>query len=168
VSAAAPTVRRLGADDLAAFKAIRLEALTLEPQAFASTVADWENLDDAARLRNLTANPIFAAFRAGEPVGLLGLIREIGIQRAHRALIVMVYVRAAERGTGVAQAMLDNAVAFAREWGILQLELGVNAASARAIRFYERNGFVRFGLLPNFTLRDGVSTDEAMMARRIG
>lgn len=167
-AASEATIRQLGPDDLAIFKAIRIESLQQEPEAFAGTIGDWQALDDAEWTRRMTDNPVFVGFRHSQPVGIVGLLREAGEKKKHRALVIMVYITATERGSGLAQALLDRSIEFARELGILQLELGVNAANPRAVRFYERNGFERVGMIPNFTLLDGVRSDEIVMVRRIG
>lgn len=160
-------IRRLGGSDLQHFKAIRLEALEREPDAFASSADQWRALPDSDWLRRMTDHPVFVAFRDGAPVGIMGLIREAPDKRRHRATLVMVYVRASERGSGVAQGLLDAATGYARDIGVWQLDLGVNASNAVAIRFYERNGYVAFGRLPNASIIDGVVHDELLMAKRI-
>jgi RimJ/RimL family protein N-acetyltransferase len=160
-------VRMLGPDDLAAFRRIRLEALRTEPAAFASTAADWEALSDDEWLARLTSGPVFAAFRGNEAVGLMGLRRERSRKTAHRATIIMVYVRQSERGTGVAAKLLRCLTEHARDIGVRQLELAVSAENPQAIRYYEREGFARIGRIPGGFLHDGKEVDEIMMARRI-
>lgn len=164
---AAALIRQLSADDLDIFKAIRLEALRLEPDAFTATAADWERLDDAEWLRRMTADPVFVALRGAKPIGLTGLLRFFSSKQQHRATLVMVYVAAAERGGGVAQQLLDHVVDHARSQGIRQVELRVNALNARALRFYERNGFQTVGSMPSATVEHGVETTELTMMRRI-
>ena len=53
------------------------------------------------------------------------------------------YLRPAARGSGVAQRLLDECVTWARAHGGRRLVLDTIDAMDRAIRFYERNGFVR-------------------------
>lgn len=161
------SVRLAGVEDVEAFKQIRIEALRLEPFAFASRVEDWEALPDEEWRRRITANPVFIAFRGAQPVGLMGLLPERSSKSRHRATIVMVYVRASERGAGTARALLGAMAEYARGAGILQLELTVNADNSRAQRFYERAGFVPFGRIPAGVIHEGREVDEVMMARRI-
>lgn len=164
----AATVRLAGKDDVAAFKNIRLEALRLEPAAFASRLGDWEALPDEEWLRRITSGTVLIAFRNGEPVGLMGLLREQSAKSHHRATVVMVYVRASERGTGTAGALLEALTRRARDAGILQLELTVSIDKPAAQRFYKREGFVEIGRLPAGLIDEGREIDEVMMARRIG
>lgn len=86
---------------------------------------------------------------------------------AHRATVVMVYVRESARGTGVAAALLDAIVACAASEGIRQLELAVSIENPAAKRFYERHGFAAFGTIPGGFLHQGREIDEVLMARRI-
>lgn len=164
----AATVRFAGPDDIGAFRHIRLEALRLEPAAFASRVEDWEALPDAEWLRRITGSAVFIAFRDDGPVGLMGLSREQSAKSRHRAMIVMVYVRASERGIGTARALLGALTGHARDAGILQLELTVSVENPAAQRFYAREGFVEIGRLPAGLIHEGREVDEVMMAKRIG
>ena len=159
-------IRRLQESDLPAFKAIRLESLRLVPSAFQSTLAEWESLSDDEWL-NRVSKPVFVAFRAGEPVGIMGLLRQQGVKRAHRATIIMVYVRESERGRGIASVLLQTIIAFARQEGVWQLELNVNGNNSEAIRFYDRFDFRLIGSIPAATLVDGSEVDELMMVSRL-
>lgn len=160
-------VRLLGPDDVDAFRSIRLEALRVEPAAFASSVEDWEKLPDEEWRRRLTDNPVFVAFRDRAPVGIMGLMRERSAKMAHRAFIIMVYVRQDQRGSGAARALLQSSTEHARASGIRQLELAVNAQNEAAIRFYRREGFSEIGRIPNALMHEGQEIDELLMARRI-
>lgn len=163
---ASVTIRRLGGDDVAVFRQIRLEALREAPGAFASTAADWEALPEEEWRRRLQA-PVFVAFRHGEPVGIMGLMRQGSSKMAHRATIVMVYVRQELRGSGVASRLLDALVAHASEQGIRQLELAVSVEEPAAMRFYRNHGFMELGTIPGGLLYEGREIDEVLMARRI-
>ena len=110
-------IKRLQESDLPAFKAIRLESLRLVPSAFQNTLADWKSLSEEEWL-NRVRKPVFVAFRTGEPVGIMGLLRQQGVKRAHRATLIMVYVRESERGRGVAADLLRAIIAFARDEGV--------------------------------------------------
>lgn len=78
-------IRILGADDVEAFKRIRLEALRLEPSAFASSFDEWAKLPDDEWRRRLLADPVFLAFDGNEPVAIMGLLRQRAGKMAHRA-----------------------------------------------------------------------------------
>ena len=85
-------VRRLRADEAVVFKALRLEALTLEPASYASSLSDWAGLSEQDWVDRLEDAAVHAVFRGGEPVGLMGLMRQKSSKMKHRAMLVMVYV----------------------------------------------------------------------------
>jgi GNAT superfamily N-acetyltransferase len=60
--------------------------------------------------------------------------------------VEQVYVAAEHRGTGVADALLDDAERQVRDAGHDTAWLAVVAGNARARRFYERRGWVDAGL----------------------
>ncbi|WP_128253724.1 GNAT family N-acetyltransferase [Falsirhodobacter deserti] len=159
-------IRQLTKDDVATFKAIRLEALRMEPAAYASSVEDWASLSDhewASRLQM----PVFVAFQSGEPVGIMGLLRQQASKMKHRSTLIMVYLRDSARGQGLAEGLMDAVARFAAESGVLQIELNVSSQNSRAIRFYERSGFRAIGLIPAGMIHEGEEVDEVIMARRL-
>jgi RimJ/RimL family protein N-acetyltransferase len=160
-------IRLLSGDDFEVFRRIRLEALRAEPGAYASTVEEWEILPDEEWRRRLTENPVFVALRDNEPVGIMGLMRQRSSKMAHRATIIMVFLRADLRGTGLARALLENLTEYAKAQGIRQLELAVTAENLKAFRFYRRQGFSEIGRVPGGFLHEGREIDDIMMARRI-
>jgi GNAT superfamily N-acetyltransferase len=64
-------------------------------------------------------------------------------------------------GKGVGQFLLDAALDFAKEKGKTFVWLGVWEHNARAIRFYEKNGFKNFGSHP-FPFGDEIQNDWLM------
>ncbi|OBZ94311.1 acetyltransferase [Pararhizobium polonicum] len=160
-------IRHLGPQDVDIFRRIRLEALRMEPAVFASSVEDWEGLPDAEWRRRLTANAVFVDFHAEEPVAIMGLMRQGASKMAHRATVIMVYVRKDRRGAGHAKALLDALTDHARAAGIRQLELAVSAENPAAIRFYKREGFEQAGRIAGGTIHEGREIDEILMTRRI-
>ena len=160
-------IRQLGPDDMQVFRQIRLEALRREPANFASSVEDWEVLPDAEWTRRLTANAVFVDFHDGEPVAMMGLMPQAASKMAHRATVIMVYVRKDRRGAGHARALLDAVADYARQAGIRLLELAVSAENPAAIRFYQREGFAQAGRIPGGTIHEGREIDEILMTRRI-
>jgi GNAT superfamily N-acetyltransferase len=55
------------------------------------------------------------------------------------------YVRQGQHGRGTAGALLARSLDVARERGALGMWLGTNQENVRAMRFYEKHGFVRVG-----------------------
>ncbi|PWK68162.1 GNAT family acetyltransferase [Aminobacter sp. AP02] len=161
------TLKLLAPEDYEAFKRIRLEALRMTPEAFPSSEKDWAALPDEEWRRRLTNNAVVVSFRGEEPVGIMGLMPQQAAKMAHRATIVMVYLRANERGGGRAVAMLDLLLEHARTLGVRQVELAVSAENPAAKRFYLREGFQEIGRIPGGLIHEGREIDEIMMARRL-
>jgi RimJ/RimL family protein N-acetyltransferase len=160
------SIKRIGAAELDAFRRIRLEALRCEPSFYASNYDDWAALSLEEWQQRLN-DPVFVAFLNDEPVGVTGLLRQRASKMAHRATIIMVYVRMSLRGTGLARNMLNIVADYARDIGIIQLELAVSAENPAAIRFYEREGFIEVGRIPGGFLHEGKEIDDVMMVRRL-
>lgn len=163
-----PVIRMLSPTDVAAFRAIRLESLQRDPGAFASHLEDWLKISEADWQRHLIDNAIFAAFEGETPVAIMGLMRQRARKMAHRATLIMVYVRKIWRSTGLAEALLDMVDRHAATLGIRQLELAARADNAGAVGFYEKAGFTAIGRVPGGFLQDGQEFDEILMARRTG
>lgn len=160
-------IRRLGASDLEAFKHLRLMSLEIEPENYASTHAEWAAMPDEEWCQYLTGEPVFAGFDGDKPVALAGVIHQVRERMAHRASVAMVFVVPERRGSGLAGEIMDHVIAYARECGLLQLELAVHAGNARAVRFYERLGFERYGLLPRGYREAGCDVDDLFMVLKL-
>lgn len=79
-----------------------------------------------------------------------------------RALeIERIYVPQAYHGKKVGQVLYEKAIQVARDAGVDYVWLGVWEENARAIRFYEKNGFVPFDK-HLFKLGDDIQTDIMM------
>ena len=78
------------------------------------------------------------------------------------------YLAAAQRGQGIAQAMLAEALAFARQQaGLLQIHLGVTTNNTSALRLYQAAGFSIYGTEPAALCIDGQLLDEYLMVLRL-
>lgn len=71
------------------------------------------------------------------------------------------YVDRGHHGRGIAQTLMDAVLAAARNLGARKLWLGVWEYNPRAIRFYEKCGFVDVGAHP-FRIGNDVQTDRVM------
>src|SRR5215212_4088209 len=83
---------------------------------------------------------LFVAERSGALVGHLGAVDERGYTG-----LVMVYVTPAARGTGALKGLVDAAAEWSRACGRPELLLEVMERNHRAIRAYEKLGFVPTG-----------------------
>jgi GNAT superfamily N-acetyltransferase len=141
-------IRTLTADDLADWRAIRLEALKRLPEAFLTTYAEERQKNDADVSAMLDKGGVLGAFSDQDLAAVLSLDPETRTALAHRAWINAVYVRPDWQGSDVAHQLLNAAILKAKARGFVQLELYVASDNPRAIRFYERAGFVLAGRMP--------------------
>jgi putative acetyltransferase len=102
----------------------------------------------------------------GEAVGNAGLMASgPAVRRRHVASLGIAVARLAQ-GQGVGTALMQALCDYADGWGqILRIELTVFADNARAIRLYERFGFVHEGTHRGYALRGGRYADALSMAR---
>ncbi|CUX70973.1 MULTISPECIES: GNAT family N-acetyltransferase [Agrobacterium] len=159
-------IRTISPGEVDVFRQIRLEALQSEPGAFASVYEDWVGLSDAEWRERMNI-PVFVAFAERRPVGLMALKQLHQPKMIHRATITMVYVNQRFRSSGLANALLDTTIRYAQQHGMRQIELGVRANRAGAIRFYKRAGFREIGTVPQGYVDDGLEFDEILMAKRL-
>jgi RimJ/RimL family protein N-acetyltransferase len=133
-------VRRLGPDDWAVLKRVRLTALADAPEAFYSTLAREEPWTEAQWRASLERLSWFAAVDADSaPAGLVGVVH--GGPPPGDAMLISMWTAAAHRGTGLAGRLVDVALAAAAEAGEERLTLWVFAGNTRAIGAYQRWGF---------------------------
>ena len=158
-------MRRLGAHEWPLYRALRLRALEESPDAFGSTLAEEERRSDqdwAWRL-NLGATssrdlPLVAQL-AGEPAGLAWV--KADAHEPSRVNLFQVWVAPECRGHGVAGALLDATLGWARDRGARAMQLGVVCGNEAARRLYERAGFRDLG--EPEPQRPGSSRMEQMM-----
>ncbi|MBL6076917.1 GNAT family N-acetyltransferase [Belnapia sp. T18] len=87
---------------------------------------------------------LWAAEREGSVAGMVGT-RPLNSDQAYE--ICRMYVAAPERGTGLAQRLLDKAEAHARAAGAQRLVLWTDTRFDAAHRFYEKRGYLRQGAI---------------------
>ncbi len=157
------SIRRLVREEAHALREIRLEALRLHPEAFVSTHAH-----DAARPLSdfeawITGGGAFGGFVDGRLVGIAALAEQHGHQ-SHKGLLVSVYVQEAQRGNGLAEALIKAIMVYASE-RVEQLALGAAATNTRAIRFYRRLGFQAYAVEPRALKVGQTYIDEILMLK---
>lgn len=161
------TVRALGPDDAAAFRALRLRGLGEAPTAFASSLEEEVSTPIEQIAQRLQARADRAIFGAFGPVGLCGVL---GVQREamrklqHKGFIWGLYVVPEARREGHGLRLMQAALAHA--WAALQVRqvnLGVHALNEGAVRLYRRCGFEIYGTERGSLVVDGVLQDEHHM-----
>ena len=159
-------VRRLGEADYEALREIRLEALRLHPEYFSAELEIEEAMTREQWLARMASAATLGGFIGGVLSGIIVFAQPASKKTRHTGELGAMYVRAATRGTGVADALIEAAIDHAVD-EVEQLKLTVNAENARAIRFYERHGFRTIGRYPNSLRVNGRSYEELIMFRAV-
>ena len=163
-------VRRLNPADALAYQALRLAGLQESPSAFGSSYAEEKDRAIACIKEQLATQAdrgLFGAFDGNELVGVVALGRENVQKLSHKGFIFAMYVQPEYRNSGIARALLLEALGLARSIPQLrQLNLCVNATNTKAIRLYESLGFKAFGHEVDALLVDGELHDEIHMSLR--
>lgn len=123
----------------------------------AITAADQPDLADIPTWYQTGAGQFWLAELDGEAVGTIAL-KDIG---DGAVALRKMFVKPVARGpVGAAQALLDTALAHARDHGVSAVWLGTTDAFKAAHRFYEKNGFhlVEAADLPDAFPRMAVDT----------
>lgn len=164
------TIRRATIQDLASLQQIGRQTFR---ETFAATNSA-QNMEAylaesfaEARLRAELTNPHSAFYLAEAGGAVVGYLKvntgpaQTEAQAAEALEIERIYVLQAYHGQRVGQQLYDYAMRLAAEAGAGYVWLGVWEANQRAIRFYQKNGFVAFGQHV-FTLGDDAQTDIMM------
>jgi ribosomal protein S18 acetylase RimI-like enzyme len=159
------SIRRLGLEDVAAYRAIRHEALANHPEAFVSTAEAFAQKSDADIRQTLEALTVFGAMLPdGSLGGINAFMRHEGAKERHRGWMIQVYVRPEHRGSGMAAALVEHLIDHARRH-VVQVHLGVWSENIPAIKLYERLGFTTYGTEPRYLFVNGRYIDEHLMVR---
>ena len=108
-------------------------------------------------------DPVFVALANGEVVGWCDIRRHLFPAHFHRGTLGMGVVPD-YRGCGIGARLMDQALKQAFATGFVRVELSVRADNTRAIRLYEKVGFVREGVLRDAVFVDGEFHDAIAMA----
>ena len=143
-------VERIGEDDWAAFREIRLRSLLDSPEAFGSTYGEesaggehaWRDWA-AGRWRGGAAAVFVGRDAAGDIVGTAtGAAYDAEPGVAH---LYAMWVAPDARGAGVGRALLDAVETWARDEGHGRLVLQVTESNEGARNFYGSCGFADTG-----------------------
>lgn len=142
-------IRTLAAGEWALYREVRLRSLADAPDAFCSKLAAEEALDPAvwaARTFAAAASDLDRPLIA-EIDGVVGglLWAKIYPDKPSIVNIFQVWVAPESRGHGVAAALLDDAIAWARTKNAHAVLLSVTCGDTPAARLYARAGFKNDG-----------------------
>ncbi len=154
-------VRAMTSDDLATWRALRLDGIRRYPSAFLAEEAEAQAITEDVDARLLASGMRFGAFDGDICVGIAGLNRMSIARAKHRAEVGPFYVVPQAQGSGAAQALIQAIRDHAQSLNIWQLDLTVAETNQNAIAFYERAGFVRMGRIPNAIIGADGPEDDA-------
>jgi len=95
---------------------------------------------------------VLGAYEAGDLVATVTLLLDCPPNQPHRAEIAKMMTRLSRRGRGIARALMEEAERIACQRGRTLLTLDT-ADQDGAGPFYEKLGFVRAGLIPDYALK---------------
>lgn len=133
------SVDRLGPEDWQRNRRIRLRALTEDPDAFGSLLADARKLTEQGsrdRLARTDMTTLVATTKEGLDVGLI-----VGAPYGEAAGLFSMWVAADARKCGIGGALVDAVIAWARAAGHPRLFLDVGDDNLAAIALYTSRGF---------------------------
>ena len=140
-------VRRIQAPEWRALRSLRLEALQDSPRSYGSTYAHEATLSDrewqerAAEGADGRESVAVAALAGGRWVGMAR-----GYLESPSAHLIAVYVTPEWRRRGIAHAVSQAVVGWARERGACEILLSVSDWNQGARSVYEALGFVANGV----------------------
>lgn len=159
-------VRRLTESDARAYRDIRLEALEEYPETFQATYESAMDLPLEAYAVRLQMYALFGGFVGDELKGFLGFTPLRNPKIAHKGVLWGMYVKPDARGTGLAEAMVEAALNYARDH-VEQVLISVIADNERARRFYEKMGFEPYGVEPRALKIGGKYYDEEFRVKML-
>jgi ribosomal protein S18 acetylase RimI-like enzyme len=167
------TIRPAIQDDAALLRALRLEALASHPQVFAAdhaaTAAEsaqvWVDL--IVKYASDNRGVVCVASIENQLIGMMGLVCGHWPKTWRGGTIWGAYVKADWRGLHVAEALMNECIAWAKAQRVVIVKLGVVTTNTSAIRCYARCGFTVYGIDPKTIYYDDVFYDELLMAKSI-
>jgi GNAT superfamily N-acetyltransferase len=160
------------ADTLAALAALLVDTVAkggsvsfMHPLSFDDAMAFWSNSLSAA---DRGERVVLGAFADGELCGTVTLLLDCPPNQPHRGEIAKMMTTFSRQGQGVGSSLLAEAERLAVAHGRTLLNLDT-ASEQGAAPFYERNGFIYAGEIPDFALKPhGGLTGARIYWKRIG
>ncbi|RYG34277.1 GNAT family N-acetyltransferase [bacterium] len=164
------SIEKLNPEQWPLYKALRLEGLERDPQAYGSTLASnsahpdgyWQNRLAVALVDS--SQTILFALSVGRPVGM---VAATPTEEPETVRIISMYVSTDYRGQGISRQLMNAAIEELRGLGRFRtVELDLNPAQLPALGLYRSLGFEVCGEI--FAERsDGSQYDEWKMQREL-
>jgi ribosomal protein S18 acetylase RimI-like enzyme len=168
------TIALLSPEHGEAYRALRLDALTLHPDAFISSAQEesqkpleWYRQRIAARV-DAPHDFFLGAWQNGILRGTVGLQGKYRNKEHHVASVVGMYVAPEGRGAGLGRTLMNALLARARTFNALDIiQLTVTQGNGSAQRLYAQCGFTVWGVEADALRLDGKSYGKVHMAMRL-
>jgi ribosomal protein S18 acetylase RimI-like enzyme len=162
-------IRLLTHEDVAAFRALRVEAVANAPSAFSESIEEItkKSIEECAdQLQSHGKGDfVMGAFDDNNHlVGMVGIYRAMHDKQYHKGTLWGMYVSPKGRQQGIGRALMTAAIEHAKSLpGIVCITLCVTVSNNIARSFYETLGFQVCGIERMALKIDGVFYDEMMM-----
>lgn len=161
---------QLTPDNWQAYRALRLEALQTEPQAFGSTYASNLQHPESfwrGRLEEAAVGEkgwLLFARRGDQLVGMIGAYASDDPAVVD---VISMYVQPAHRGQGISKLLMSAILHTLSQYPQFErARLTVNPQQTAALKLYESFGFVTVGT-ERARMGDGNEYDERIMEKRL-
>jgi GNAT superfamily N-acetyltransferase len=135
------SIHRFVPEEMAAYRAIRLEALEEEPGMFGNSYATEAAYEDQVWRARLE-NPFVACFGLYRLKHLIGLTSIVSDEdKPEEAYMTQSYIRKPFRGRGLSRMLYDARFEWARERGIKRLIIGHRESNIISKAANQRYGF---------------------------
>lgn len=166
-------IRLLSAEDAAALRRLRLQALQEHPDFFGADYEDEARLSEADFAARMPQPPggIFGGFAASSEdlAASVTLVVPAGRKQRHRGHVYGLYVEPSWRNQGLGRALMEALIRHAREQpGLRVLLLAVTTPNAGARRLYLGLDFQAYGVEPRALQVGQRLIDEELLSMELG
>ena len=157
-------IRTLEPSDAERFRDLRLEALTVAPEAFGASYEEDASIPLETMRARLSASPnvVFGAFADQALVGMAGFAVYDRVKARHKGVLWGVYVKAEWRGHQVGKRLVQCIIDHASRYVII-LEAAVGLTNDGARRTYHGLGFKPYGIQRKALRVGGTFYDEELL-----
>ena len=162
-------IRQLTANDFQKWKALRLEAVKLNPESFGESLENVQRQDEAWFSDSLKRGSIFTYTITIDSEKMAGLIGTFPMQPdnlKHRAVLFGLYVKPEYRAQGIASALVEHVIGHVKPTHE-QIHLTVTTNNKAATALYKKHGFIVYGTEPDALKIGNDYYDEYLMLKKL-